>query len=122
MLKTASAFASFSVNDLAAAKDFYSGTLGLNVEEMPEGLSLKLNGAAVFLYAKPDHQPATFTVLNFKVDDVDVAVDELVKRGVKFEHYPQLNTDPKGISRDNPTIAWFTDPAGNILSVLHDAR
>jgi catechol 2,3-dioxygenase-like lactoylglutathione lyase family enzyme len=116
------AFSSFSIDDVRAAKDFYSN-LGLTVEEQPEGLSVKLgNGAAVFLYPKRDHQPATFTVLNFIVNDVDQAVDELTGRGVRFEHYdePDLKTDTKGIARDErgPTIAWFKDPAGNVLSVL----
>lgn len=125
MLKEAKAFFSVSVNDLGAAKEFYGDVLGLAVEETPEGLSMQLTGGgAVFLYPKPDHTPATFTVLNFKVDDVDHAVGELKKRGVRFEHYdlPDLKTDEKGIFRgDGPTIAWFQDPAGNILSVLTPA-
>ena len=118
------AFASFSIDDVRAAKDFYANTLGLNVKEQPEGLSLEFGGdVAVFLYPKPDHQPATFTVLNLPVDDVDAAVDDLTKRGVKFEHYdiPDLKTDAKGIARGDRgprAIAWFKDPAGNILSVL----
>ena len=124
MLKESKAFSSYSVDDLEAAKQFYGEILGLNVEETPEGLSLGVaGGAAVFLYPKANHEPATFTVLNFHVDDVDAAVDELVKRGVRFEHYdmPDLKTDQKGIARDKrgPTIAWFRDPARNILSVLH---
>jgi catechol 2,3-dioxygenase-like lactoylglutathione lyase family enzyme len=128
MLNDAKAFSSVSVNDLSAAKSFYSEVLGLKVDEMAEGLSLQLaGGGAVFLYPKPNHEPATFTVLNFQVDDVDQAVAELKKRGVQFEHYdmPDLKTDDQGISRgDNrgPTIAWFKDPAGNILSVVHDPR
>lgn len=126
MLRDAKAFSSFSVNDLQAAKAFYGEVLGLNVEETPEGLDLHVaGGGAVFLYPKPNHVAATFTVLNFIVDDVDRAVDELTKRGVTFEHYdlPDLKTDEKGIARGGgPTIAWFKDPAGNILSVLHPTR
>jgi len=122
MLRDSKTFSSFSVNDLKRAKDFYAGVLGLDVNESPEGLALNLaGGSMVFLYPKPNHEPATFTVLNFQVDDVDKAVDELVKKGVRFEHYdmPDLKTDAKGIARDmGPTIAWFKDPAGNILSVL----
>ena len=103
----------------AAAKEFYGGTLGVKVAEQPEGgLALELtNAGRVFLYPKDDHVPATFTVLNFEVDDVDRAVDDLTKKGVSFEQYP--GTDEKGISRgEGPTIAWFKDPAGNFLSVL----
>lgn len=127
MFKDSKAFSSVSVNDLAAAKRFYAEVLGLNVEEMPQGLSVQLSGGgSVFLYPKPNHTPATFTVLNFPVDDVDGAVDELTKRGVRFEQYdmPNLKTDAKGISRGHggPTIAWFTDPAGNILSVVSKPR
>ena len=124
MLGEAKAFSSFSINDLSAAKDFYGRILGLKVEETPEGLSLSLSGGtSVFLYQKPNHTAASFTVLNFPVSDVDKAVDELKSRGVKFESYdlPDLKTDEKGIARGNgrgPTIAWFKDPAGNILSVL----
>jgi predicted enzyme related to lactoylglutathione lyase len=127
MFKESKAFSSISVDDVAAAKSFYSELLGLNVEEMPQGLSVNLSGGgAVFLYPKPNHTPATFTVLNFPVDDVEHAVDELTKRGVRFEQYdlPDLKTDAKGIARGNggPTIAWFTDPAGNILSVVSKPR
>ena len=123
MFRNAKAFFSFSVPDVSAAKEFYSQTLGLNVEETPEGVSLQLaGGGVVFLYPKPNHEPATFTVLNFPVDDVESTVAELKKRGVRFESYdlPDLKTDEKGIFRgDNgPSIAWFKDPAGNILSVL----
>ncbi|MEJ0073539.1 MAG: VOC family protein [Candidatus Saccharibacteria bacterium] len=115
----------FSVDDAAKAKQFYSETLGLDVEEDQMGLTLKLAGANdVFVYAKPDHQPATYTVLNFPVDDIDKAVDELTAKGVTFEHYgPEAHQDEKGIARGKaagmgPDIAWFKDPAGNILSVL----
>jgi catechol 2,3-dioxygenase-like lactoylglutathione lyase family enzyme len=97
------AFSSFSVRNLAAAKRFYGETLGLDVSEQPEGLEISIGGAKIFLYPKPNHTPATFTVLNFLVGDVDQAVDELTKRGVKFEHYdlPDLKTDAKGIAATN---------------------
>ena len=126
MLRNAKAFSSFSVNDLQAAKKFYAETLGVDVTESPQGLLLKLGGGgSVFAYPKPNHTAATFTVLNFEVSDVDQAVDELTKRGVRFEHYDEgdLKTDAKGIARGmGPTIAWFKDPAGNILSVLTPPR
>lgn len=123
MLKDSKTFSSFSVNDLQKAKAFYGDTLGLEVEENEMGiLTLHPGGNNIIIYPKPNHTPASFTVLNFQVDDVEKTVDELTAKGVKFEHYDyeQLKTDEKGISRDNggPTIAWFTDPAGNILSVL----
>ena len=123
MLSTNKAFSSFSVNDIAKAKDFYGKTLGLEISPGPEGtLVLQLSNAAkALMYPKPNHQPASFTVLNFPVDSVDKAVDELTQRGVQFEVYnePNLKTDKRGISRGNgPTIAWFKDPAGNILSVV----
>ena len=114
-------FSSFAVKDIEAAKKFYGETLGLSVSEPTEGL-LQLDSASepgVLVYIKPDHVPATFTVLNFPVDDIDRAVDALTERGVRFEHYDdeQLKTDDKGINRE-ANIAWFTDPSGNILSVL----
>lgn len=123
MLKDSNAFSSFSIDDVAAAKKFYGETLGLTVMQNPQGLELHLaNGGRVFLYPKPNHQPATFTVLNFPVDDIDRAVAELKKRGVPFESYdmPDLKTGPDNIARgpQGPQIAWFKDPAGNILSVL----
>ena len=124
MLEHAKAFPSFSVNDLKRAKEFYGNVLGLEVAEKPEGLELHPDGGVnVFLYPKPNHAPASFTVLNFAVDNVDRAVDDLKKRGVRFEKYdmPQMKTDEKGIARGEgggPKIAWFKDPAGNILSVL----
>ena len=123
MLKTSHAFSGFSTNDIGKAKEFYGRTLGLEVSEEHGILNLHLGGGAdVLIYPKANHAPATFTVLNFPVDDVDKAVDELVKRGVHFEIYndPGIKTDDKGISRGNggPTIALFKDPAGNILSVL----
>src|SRR6188474_1004880 len=108
MLKGAKSFSSFSVNDLGKAKDFYGKVLGLDVSETPEGLSVKAGDNPIFIYPKPNHEPATFTVLNFEVKSVDQAVDDLVKRGVKFEVYDQgeLKTDAKGIARDDrgPTI------------------
>ena len=122
MLKNSKAFSGFSANDIAKEKEFYSGTLGLDVSEAHGILTLRLAGGNnVIIYPKPNHVPAAFTVLNFPVEDVDLAVDELKKRGVRFEIYdlPDLKTDEKGIMRGNgPTIAWFKDPAGNILSVL----
>ena len=127
MLKDTDAFSGFSVDDVEKAKKFYGQTLGLKVSKVPEMedvLELHLgSGAKVLIYPKPDHQPATFTILNFPVDDVDQTVDELTRRGVRFERYDgNIKTDEKGISRGNggPTIAWFKDPAGNILSVLED--
>lgn len=121
MLKDSNAFSGFSVDDIARAKAFYGETLGLDVEQEHDMLDLHLgSGAAVLLYAKPNHQPATFTVLNFPVADIEQAVDELTRRGVRFEQYEgDLKTDEKGIFRgEGPLIAWFKDPAGNILSVL----
>jgi catechol 2,3-dioxygenase-like lactoylglutathione lyase family enzyme len=125
MFRDTKAFSGFSVDDLKAAKSFYSDTLGLNVVESPEGLGLRLaGGGQVFLYPKENHTPATFTVLNFEVANIDEAVDELTKRGVRFERYGgEMATDDKGVFRGaerdaGPNIAWFTDPAGNILSVI----
>ncbi|MES2601034.1 MAG: VOC family protein [Pseudomonadota bacterium] len=123
MLKASNAFSGFSTNDIVKAKDFYGRTLGIEVSEEYGLLNLHLGGGTdVLIYPKANHAPATFTVLNFPVDDVDKAVDELTKRGVRFEIYndPDFKTDNKGVSRGNggPTIAWFKDPAGNILSVL----
>jgi len=122
MLEASKAFSGFSANDIGKAKEFYGETLGLKVSESHGVLMLHLAGDKnVLIYPKPNHVPATFTVLNFPVKDVDQAVDELTKRGVRFEIYdlPDIKTDKKGIMRGNrPTIAWFKDPAGNILSVL----
>lgn len=123
MLGDSRAFSGFSVDDIPKAKEFYSRTLGLDVTENQGMLTLNLaGGASIIVYPKPNHTPATFTILNFPVESVDAAVDGLTKRGVTFEHYdlPDIKTDEKGISRDSrgPTIAWFKDPAGNILSVL----
>lgn len=117
------AFSSFSVNDLEKAKQFYGGTLGVDVKETNEGLTLKVPGGnEIFVYPKENHTPATFTVLNFLVDNVDQSVDDLLKKGVRFEKYNEgeLKTDEKGICRGNPEIAWFKDPAGNFLSVLRE--
>ena len=122
MLEDSKAFSGFAAPNIAQEKRFYSQTLGLKTSEDHGLLRLHLAGGNdVLIYPKPNHVPATFTVLNFPVDDVDRAVDELTKRGVRFEHYNQsdLKTDEKGIMRGNgPTIAWFKDPAGNILSVV----
>jgi catechol 2,3-dioxygenase-like lactoylglutathione lyase family enzyme len=122
MLENSKAFSGFAAPDISKVKEFYSETLGLTVTEEHGLLTLHLAGGNnVLIYPKPDHVPATFTVLNFPVDDVALAVDELGKRGVRFEKYngPEVKTDEKGIMRGNgPTIAWFKDPAGNILSVL----
>jgi predicted enzyme related to lactoylglutathione lyase len=122
MLGNSKAFSGFAAPDIAKEKKFYSQTLGLKTSEDHGLLRLHLGGGNnVLIYPKPNHVPATFTVLNFPVEDVDHTVDELSKRGVQFEHYNQgdLKTDEKGIMRGNgPTIAWFKDPAGNILSVL----
>ena len=126
MLKSDKAFSGFSVNDIPKAKEFYGKTLGLDVNDGPMGnLEIKIgNGSHVLVYPKPNHEPATFTILNFPVDNIDEAVDELTRKGVKFQHYDSeyLKTDAKGIARGGgdrgPNIAWFTDPAGNILSVL----
>lgn len=119
------AFSSFSVDDLKKAKNFYGQTLGLNVAETEEGLKLQFDDkVTIFIYPKPDHQPATFTVLNFPVTDIDTAVDKLTVNGIRFESFDgEIKTDEKGIFRgaDNnkgPNIAWFKDPAGNFLSVI----
>jgi catechol 2,3-dioxygenase-like lactoylglutathione lyase family enzyme len=121
MLAESKAFSGFAVPDLKEARAFYEGVLGLRVSEEHDLLTLHLAGARdTLVYPKPDHVPATYTILNFPVDDVDGAVEELQKRGVKFERYEGFDQDEKGISRapDGPAIAWFTDPAGNIMSVL----
>jgi predicted enzyme related to lactoylglutathione lyase len=123
MLTYRRAVSGFSVDDLGRAKAFYGQTLGLDVTEMNGQLLLQLaGGTTVFVYPKPDHVPATFTILNFRVDDIEAAVDELVAAGVRFERYPGIKADEKGIHRDQgPAIAWFKDPAGNILSVLQES-
>ena len=120
MFKDSHAFSGFSANDISKAKEFYSTTLGLEVTEENGMLSLHLaGGGAVLIYPKDDHEAASFTVLNFPVKDVDQAVDSLTKSGIQFERYEGMGQDERGIMRGNgPTIAWFKDPAGNILSVL----
>ena len=123
MLGDSHAFSGFSTDDVARAKEFYGGTLGLDATEENGMLTLKFpNGQSVVIYPKgDDHQPATFTVLNFPVDDIDAAVDRLVAAGVTFERYGgDFGQDERGIARDDygPPIAWFKDPAGNILSLL----
>jgi len=123
MFKHTHAFSGFSVNDIQQAKDFYGNILGLNVaEEMMGILALYIEGGnKIIIYPKPNHTPATFTILNFPVQDVEKTVDELTAKGIVFEQYDfgQIKTDSKGIVRGmGPTIAWFKDPSGNILSVL----
>jgi predicted enzyme related to lactoylglutathione lyase len=122
VLADSPAFSGFSVDDLAAARRFYEETLGLRTSDVEmDGLCrLHLGGGGyVLVYEKPDHTPATFTVLNFPVPDVEQAVDDLTGRGVRFEHYENPPTDEKGIMRaGGPLIAWFTDPAGNVFSVI----
>ena len=126
MFKDTKAFSGFSVDDIPKAKAFYGQTLGLEVSESNGMLDLHLAGGGhILVYPKPNHTPATFTILNFPVKEIEPAVDELIRRGVKFEHYDSeyLKTDAKGIAwsdGNGPNIAWFTDPAGNILSVLED--
>lgn len=124
MLRASDAFGGFSVNDIPAAMKFYGDTLGLKVSEDHGIMTIHLsNGGSVIAYPKENHQPATFTILNFPVADVDKSVEALKEKGVKFEHYDvnDIKTDAKGIMRGNgPTIAWFKDPAGNILSVIDE--
>jgi catechol 2,3-dioxygenase-like lactoylglutathione lyase family enzyme len=120
MFENTRAFSGFSVDDVPEARKFYGETLGLRVSEEYGMLSLHIAGEQdILVYPKPDHTPATFTILNFPVADIEKAVDELAERGVRFERYDDSNTDEKGIYRgQGPLIAWFKDPAGNILSVL----
>ena len=120
MLSDSKAFSGFAVDDLEKAKAFYSDTLGLRTSrEGDDLLILHLPGDRnTIVYEKADFTPATYTILNFPVDDVDEAVDELTARGVRLERYDGIEQDEKGVSRGTPTIAWFTDPAGNILAVL----
>jgi len=125
MLQESHAYSGFAVRDLAAAKDFYTDILGLTVEENDMGLTLKLaGGLSVFVYEKADHHPATYTILNFPVDDIDTVVDSLMHKGVVFEHFDNLpaDQDEKEILRGKadgygPDIAWFQDLDGNIFSV-----
>ncbi len=116
------AFSGFSVNDIAAAKRFYGETLGLRVEEESGLLRLHIAGdRPTLVYPKPDHEPAGYTILNFPVDDIEKAVDDLAARGVTFERYDGVPLDERGIMREGgPYIAWFRDPAGNVLSVLQE--
>lgn len=124
MLTTTSGFSGFSVDDLPKALAFYRDVLGLDVTDTGMGLEFGLGAARVFIYPKADHQPASFTIFNFEVADIDAAVDELVAAGVTLKRYEGAHQDEKGIARGKaanmgPDIAWFTDPAGNILSVLN---
>ena len=122
MFENTKAFSGFSVDDLAAAKKFYGEVLGLKTSEQYGLLTLHLAGGRdTLVYPKPDHTPASYTILNFGVDDIDAAVDELISRGVELEKYDGLGQDGKGINRaGGPYIAWFKDPAGNILAVLQE--
>lgn len=126
MLNVLSTFSGFSVNDLEAAKRFYGKVLGCYIEDQFGGASLTLPGGAhAWLYQKPDHQPATYTMLDFVVSDIDEAYQYLAGNGVEFEHYPGSPQDEKGIMRGKdqnrgPNIAWFKDPAGNILAILEN--
>jgi catechol 2,3-dioxygenase-like lactoylglutathione lyase family enzyme len=129
MLAQAEAFSGFAVPDLAQAEAFYGQTLGIETELLDEQnglLTLHLAGGRdTLIYRKPDHQPATYTILNFRVDDIDAVVDGLVERGVEFKRYDDFDQDDRGIARgraqnQGPDIAWFTDPAGNILAVIQD--
>lgn len=129
MITAQAVFSGFSVNDLDEAKRFYTEVLGLELVDESMGLRLQLpDGGALFVYPKADHEPATYTVLNFVVDDIDAAVDDLTANGVTFERYATIpgGQDEKGVARglsanQGPDIAWFKDPAGNILAVLQDA-
>lgn len=123
MLTYDGSFSGFSVDDTEAATAFYRDKLGVEVVDEGMGLQLKLPGGSVFVYPKDDHVPATFTVLNFRVADIDAAADELAEAGIDLERYPGMPQDEKGIMRGKaanmgPDIAWFTDPAGNVLSIL----
>jgi catechol 2,3-dioxygenase-like lactoylglutathione lyase family enzyme len=122
MFEHTKAYSGFSVDDIPKAKEFYGQTLGLRVDEEHGMLTLHIAGDRdTLIYPKEDHTPATFTILNFPVADIDKAVDELVARGVRFERYDGAQQDEKGIARSQgPPIAWFKDPAGNILSVLEE--
>ncbi len=126
MFKNTKAFSSFSVHDLEKTKQFYHEILGLEVQKKPEGLELHIGDKTmIFIYPSPNNAPADFTILNFVVDDIEKAVSELTHKGVRMEHYdiPELKTDEKGIARGESgprAMAWFKDPAGNILSVLQE--
>ena len=123
MFRETKAFSGFAVDDLDAARTFYGETLGIEAEVLEDGNLLVLHlagGRDTLVYHKPDFTPATYTILNFEVDNVDAAVDELTGRGVELERYDGFDQDEKGVARgdEGPTIAWFTDPAGNILAVM----
>lgn len=125
MLTYDGSFSGFSVDDADAALAFYRDKLGVEVVDEGMGLELRLPGGSVFVYAKDDHVPATFTVLNFRVADIDAAAEELAEAGIDLERYPGMPQDEKGIMRGKaanmgPDIAWFTDPAGNVLSILSE--
>jgi catechol 2,3-dioxygenase-like lactoylglutathione lyase family enzyme len=124
MFRDSPAYSGFSTNDIPKAQTFYGETLGLEVSEANGMLTLHLaTGGRVLVYPKDNHEPATFTILNFPVDDIDAAVDALAGRGITFERYPDSGQDERGIARQwGPPIAWFKDPAGNILSVLEDSE
>ena len=126
MLKDSKAFQGFSVDDLGAAKRFYGETLGLDVSENEAGLTLELAGARnTLIYPTENHEPASFTILNFPVADVEATVDALTERGVEFERYEgtEIETDEKGVFRGGgPLIAWFKAPAGNVLSVIDEGE
>lgn len=128
MFRAKTAFSGFSVDDLAKAKEFYTKTLGLKAEDRVGGMRLSLPGGyTVWAYPKDNHQPTTYTMLDFVVNDIDEAVDELERLGVSFERYEGMSQDEKGISRGlshnmGPDIAWFKDPAGNILAILQESE
>jgi catechol 2,3-dioxygenase-like lactoylglutathione lyase family enzyme len=121
MFRDTKAFSGFAVDDLQKAREFYGDVLGLKTSEEHGLMTLHLAGDRdTLVYPKPDHTPATYTILNFPVDDIDAAVEALASRGVQFERYAGMNQDEKGVMRgQGPDIAWFKDPAGNILSVIH---
>ena len=124
MFEHSKAFSGFAVNDTTAAKDFYANVLGLNVTQETNGfLHLHIDGTRdILVYPKPNHTPATYTILNFPTDDIERDVDALVAKGVTFERYTGSKQDERGINRcDGPLIAWFTDPAGNVMSVVQDS-
>jgi len=119
MFTETKAFSGFAVDDVEKAREFYERTLGLNVSEEHGILTLHIAGdRPTIVYPRPNHVPAEYTILNFPVDDVEAAVDELTARGVEFERYEGFDQDERGIHRNGPPIAWFKDPAGNVLSVI----
>ena len=119
MFTDTKAFSGFAVDDVDKAREFYGDTLGLRTSVENEILTLHIAGERpTLVYPKPDHRPADYTILNFPVEEIEQAVDELVARGVRFEHYEGFDQDERGIHRVGPPIAWFKDPAGNVLSVI----